>query len=1414
MAYEDLTSFLQQVGKDPSRLIFEDELTGIYNRRFLHNYFEYKVPWDELEESPLSLLMLDVDHFKQVNDRYGHDIGDRALVWVADLLREVAGENGLAIRYGGDEFMLLMPRSDNGVAVQVGERLVERVRGEPLRVDEKTTVPITLSLGVATAPDDAQTGQDLIHKADTALYAAKKSGRDGLANARGMDLQKVSDKAALRLLEEAKMPGRESQLVQVAQAFTRFSEGQNQFLIVRGSAGMGRSMFLDAISRNLTQSQVCLVKVDGALQEMFHPYALTTHILVALLGQRADGGAEILDSLSREEIGYLAKILPRLGEADDATPEGDERVLRQKLLTTLLDLIPRLVGSRPLVLLIDDLQFADEATLVLLRHLLLQGEPPLFLCATSLDTAGLTVEGEAVPLVQFYATGCEGLSIETIDLAALTAADIATHLRGVFPGAKLPDRFAEDLAEITQGNALFLNEILRKLVLDQKVAMVDGQWVIEPLEEGYLPRSLEEIVSQKIAALDEESRELLARVSVFGETVSLSCLTGGSQAQEGRILASLDHAAAQGLLRSDFQLNDETVRFLGKRVQEIAYGSIPEAERRELHARVGQYQEDLYRQRLLPSAAPLAYHFRRSADQERAGRYARLEAGYARGAFNAQEALSHVVGRLAEAGPPDVPLDPANLAQIPTVIRLFLTAVRSITLYPPESKAIVNVTLQLQETVNKILAGNERLNLAQSRGALFVNGQAVDATQFRSVAETFVNSLGRIELEGVAFHRGFTEHELKVVLAALSRVSRKVIDQRFWQRFASEQGLRHIRLKQVRYIERIDPMGVSALLRAGEQALEAEDLPGLQEITRCLLSAARNIKLFPLQAKAVSRPIEQLTEAVRHALARRPVLTLARVGDSLLVNGQTVDTSPFKAVADSFLELLQSIGLSSVTFVEGTSAQELETFVGALGQLPAGGSDGKFWKRFAREQGLSHILFDQRLYEIRGVRAARGVWTAPPAEGASEAEDVGEPEGMPAPEGAALVAAEAALAEPGAPDPFAHLLETVPARISALSLEGPIQQIRAMIRALFEGFQGRDVGTRLKIVEICAGSLDRLPMGSQPRFAEVATEPLLTAFSEETDPQVFEALATLLYRMAANLILFAEYPLASRILFHLRSRQRQLQEAKDALAPVLAEVLDQRAAPATLGLLVEDLKSGEPNRQRRAAQLLSSFGHAARPVLVDLIKQVEELRVRQLAASLLAELGPAAAEALKRELVVEVGARERIRILEVIDIVTRDLKAEFAHAVGDANPQVRQAAFRLAERLRDQALMDLILDYARGPDTEVATAAIRSLGRLKPAGAVGEVVSVLNSTTDAERVVACCRALGLLGDPAGIEPLGKIVAPRGMFVRKRWSTQVRAIAAFALGQIPDPGVAEALAPVVDDPDPRIREIARAHVRAP
>jgi diguanylate cyclase (GGDEF)-like protein len=159
MEYQDLLFFLQHVGTDPSRLIFEDELTGIYNRRFLHNYFRYKVSWDSLEIHPVSLIMMDLDHFKQVNDTYGHGIGDQVLIWLASLLKEMSGDKGLAIRYAGDEFMILMPHTDKDAALQLGQNLIQRLHKESLHLPEmEGELHITLSVGVATAPEDARTG--------------------------------------------------------------------------------------------------------------------------------------------------------------------------------------------------------------------------------------------------------------------------------------------------------------------------------------------------------------------------------------------------------------------------------------------------------------------------------------------------------------------------------------------------------------------------------------------------------------------------------------------------------------------------------------------------------------------------------------------------------------------------------------------------------------------------------------------------------------------------------------------------------------------------------------------------------------------------------------------------------------------------------------------------------------------------------------------------------------------------------------------------------------------------------------------------------------------------------------------------------------------------------------------------------
>ena len=144
---------------------------------------------------------------------------------------------------------------------------------------------------------------------------------------------------------------------------------------------------------------------------------------------------------------------------------------------------------------------------------------------------------------------------------------------------------------------------------------------------------------------------------------------------------------------------------------------------------------------------------------------------------------------------------------------------------------------------------------------------------------------------------------------------------------------------------------------------------------------------------------------------------------------------------------------------------------------------------------------------------------------------------------------------------------------------------------------------------------------------------------------------------------------------------------------------------------------------------------------------------------------------------------------------------------------MRRAAFHLTERLNDPRLTALLLDYANHEDPKMAVVAIKSLGKLKPAGAVDVLVSLLQSSKEIERLIACCRALGQIADPTAIEALAKMLAPGGFLsLRKKQSSAVRAAAGFALAQISDPRVAEVLAPYVDDRDPRIRQVARALVK--
>jgi diguanylate cyclase (GGDEF)-like protein len=162
-----------------------DDLTQLYNSRYLNQVLRREAKRASRSGRPLSLLFVDLDGFKAVNDTHGHLSGSRALVEAAGLIRRSARETDVVSRFGGDEFALILPDTGSEGAVAVGERVRERVAEHRFLERDGLDIHLTVSVGVATLPDVAASAEELIHAADGAMYRVKAAGKNGVIIARG-----------------------------------------------------------------------------------------------------------------------------------------------------------------------------------------------------------------------------------------------------------------------------------------------------------------------------------------------------------------------------------------------------------------------------------------------------------------------------------------------------------------------------------------------------------------------------------------------------------------------------------------------------------------------------------------------------------------------------------------------------------------------------------------------------------------------------------------------------------------------------------------------------------------------------------------------------------------------------------------------------------------------------------------------------------------------------------------------------------------------------------------------------------------------------------------------------------------------------------------------------------------------------
>lgn len=158
-----------------------DPLTHLYNRRAFENCLEHTVAWQRLFGYPAAMLLIDVDHFKQINDTYGHAVGDEALKWVAEQIVRVCKRRGdFVARYGGEEFAVILRETALHDAQKLAQQLLRQIQREPLTLPDGTRLSLTVSIGVSEL-HPSETASQWFQRTDARLYQAKQAGRNRVA---------------------------------------------------------------------------------------------------------------------------------------------------------------------------------------------------------------------------------------------------------------------------------------------------------------------------------------------------------------------------------------------------------------------------------------------------------------------------------------------------------------------------------------------------------------------------------------------------------------------------------------------------------------------------------------------------------------------------------------------------------------------------------------------------------------------------------------------------------------------------------------------------------------------------------------------------------------------------------------------------------------------------------------------------------------------------------------------------------------------------------------------------------------------------------------------------------------------------------------------------------------------------------
>ncbi|UCG30733.1 MAG: diguanylate cyclase [candidate division WOR-3 bacterium] len=559
--------------------IYRDDLTNCYNRRYMHYWIDNEIKRARRFGTKFALMLIDIDDFRRINNNFGHLEGDRVLVKFREFLSDNVREVDSIVRYGGDEFFVLMPNSTAGGVMELGRRIIETLASTELRAHK-----IHCSVGFAVFPDNGTTAENLVNHADGLMYQAKREGKNRIG---------VKHTAVRRLRIPAPVTiGREDETNWCISQLKEYGA-----IFIAGTVGIGKTRLVMEIKDRLNTQILARGNAYEALSAAaYHPFKNMFSDLLnkdfPLVQQTFRRMADIYQS-------ELTKLLPASGMLRAAQIEELDKYRLYYAISEFLGKLAEAVYPGTTILFIDDLHWADRPSIELLDFLMRSMKNSVTIFGTY-----RVEERKNLPLTDYLGIWARERLYTQITLSPLSDVQTTQLLDAIM--GKVPPATAKLIYRESGGNPFFIEEILNEYRRSKRMYWDGDEWTFVKGSVVSIPSTIEETIKRKIKLLDAESRMFLDVASVFGQEFNPEIIAVTTKRNVGQIMEVLDVLCRVSFLKSR---TADTYFFSEDIVRQIVYKNILRGDLRRYHHAVGEAIETVFHSTLSNHYEELASHF-------------------------------------------------------------------------------------------------------------------------------------------------------------------------------------------------------------------------------------------------------------------------------------------------------------------------------------------------------------------------------------------------------------------------------------------------------------------------------------------------------------------------------------------------------------------------------------------------------------------------------------------------------------------------------------------------------------------------------------------------------------------------------------------------------------------------------------